>query len=56
MCRNFSKDEWCIFNEKCAYKHTPIVNDQAKVMEAMMMLILKQQQDITALTNKEKIL
>ena len=45
-----------MFNKKCAYKQTHIEDDQAKVFEAMMMLILKQQQNITALTEEVQIL
>ena len=56
ICQNFRKDGKCVFKEKCAYQHTPLLNNQAKVMEAMMKVILKQQQDITALTEEVKIL
>ena len=56
ICWNFCKDGKCVFKEKCAYQHTPFLSDQAKVMEAMIKVILKQQQDITALTEEVTII
>ena len=53
LCRNFSKYGKCVHSDKCAYKHTEYVNDQLKVFEAMMTLIMKQQQDISTL--KEEV-
>ena len=51
-CRNFSRNGKCFYKERCAYKHTVYVNDQVKVIEAMMLLILKQQQEISSLTEE----
>ena len=51
-CTNFSKSGSCRPKEKCAYKHTQPIIYQAKLDEAMLMMILGHQQKISDLTKE----
>ena len=56
LCKYFSKYGKCIHNNNCAYKHTENVNDQIKVLEAMMLLVLKQQEELESLKEEVNVL
>ena len=52
ICRNFSKNYKCRFNEECAYSHQNKVDSQHHLNEQVTLLLLKPEKNIKALTEE----
>ena len=52
ICRNFIRNEQCIFKEKCAYSHKTKIDSQHNLNEKVTLLLLKHENDIKALTEE----